>query len=60
MELPIVEGTISTVLFASGMIPMLARTVYILSLPAGAYRRTEPALTGTDSTKAPIASEALP
>jgi hypothetical protein len=60
MELPIVAGTVTTVLFASSMIPMLAHTAYILSLPAGPYRSTEPALTGSDSTKAPIASEALP
>jgi hypothetical protein len=60
MEVPVVAGTVSTVLFASSMAPMLAHTVYILSLPAGACSSTEPALSGSDSAKALIASEALP
>jgi uncharacterized protein with PQ loop repeat len=105
MELPLIAGAVSTVLFAASVIPMLAKaartkdmasyslsyialsnlanaihSVYILSLPPGpiwilhgfyvvamalmlvwflCYRRTDPAPTGSDTAKAPIASEAL-
>ncbi|WP_309108704.1 hypothetical protein [Arthrobacter sp.] len=69
MELPLIAGAVSTVLFASSLIPMLAKTARTKDLAS--YALSYIALSNrahaihtvyilSDSAKAPIASEALP